>query len=55
VSRILAAKLAFGVVGIALFAYGIRADEPIFRWVGIGFVAVAFLLRFLPGGMGRRR
>ena len=45
-SRLTIAKLAFALVGIAVFAYGARVDDRIVRWVGIAFVVVAFLLRF---------
>ena len=46
-SRLTIAKLAFALVGIAVFAYGARVDDRIVRWVGIAFVVVAFLLRFV--------
>jgi len=46
VNRLAVAKLAFALVGIAVFAYGARVDDKIIRWVGIAFVVVAFLLRF---------
>ena len=40
------AKLAAATVGVMLLAWGMRADEPTIRWVGIAFLAAAFLLRF---------
>lgn len=40
-------KLAFAVVGIGVFAFGVRAENDAVRWVGIAFVVVAFLLRFV--------
>ena len=53
VQRALAgAKMAFAVVGLLIWAYGLRTDNSTMRWLGIGFLAVAFLLRFirrLPG------
>ena len=46
----LIAKLVITVAGIAVSLTGVRADSSLLRWIGIGLVAVAFLLRFL----GRR-
>jgi hypothetical protein len=45
--RVTVMKIAFALAGVALFAYGVRSDDPIFRWVGIGCVIAAFLLRFV--------
>lgn len=44
------AKVALAVVGILVWAYGARVDNPHVRWAGIGLLAVAFLLRFLRRG-----
>jgi Na+(H+)/acetate symporter ActP len=44
--RLTVAKVAFAFAGIGIFAYGVRADDNVIRWVGIAFVIVAFLLRF---------
>jgi hypothetical protein len=49
------AKLALAAVGVLIWAYGLRGDDPGLRWVGIAFLAAAFLARFLtrrapPGG-----
>lgn len=41
------AKLALAFSGLALFAIGIRQDNAIFRWTGIGLVTVAWMLRFV--------
>lgn len=54
-SRFTLAKLLLTIVGVALFATGMRMDEPGYRWAGIVLVALAFLARFLPGGAARRR
>ena len=40
-------KLAFAVVGIITWAYGVREDDHRVRWLGIAFIVAAFLLRFL--------
>ncbi|HEX6049735.1 MAG TPA: hypothetical protein VFZ21_10730 [Gemmatimonadaceae bacterium] len=44
--RLTTIKVAFAFAGIGIFAYGARTDNTVIRWVGIGFVVVAFLLRF---------
>lgn len=46
VSKLSMAKTALAVVGIAAFGAGIRIDSAGVRWAGIGFVAVAWFLRF---------
>jgi hypothetical protein len=43
----LIAKLVIAGAGLAVFLTGVRTDNDTLRWVGIGLVAVAFLLRFL--------
>ena len=47
-------KVALAVVGLIIFGYGVRVEEPWLRWVGVGFVAVAWLLRVRnpPRGQG---
>lgn len=40
-------KLALATVGIITWAYGVREDDHRVRWLGIAFLACAFLLRFL--------
>lgn len=39
-------KLALAAVGIITWAYGVREDDHRIRWLGIAFLACAFLLRF---------
>jgi hypothetical protein len=46
VTRLSHLKLGLAVVGVILFGYGIRADVNSFRWMGIGVLAVAAVLRF---------
>ena len=46
----LVAKLVIAGAGVAVFLTGVRTEIVYLRWIGIGLVAVAFLLRFL----GRR-
>ena len=45
------AKLALAAAGIVVFLIGFRTGQQELRWLGIGLVFVAVLLRF----MGRRR
>ena len=49
-NRLVAAKMVLALVGAAIFAYGVRYDDAVVRWVGIGFIAVAFLARFVTRG-----
>jgi hypothetical protein len=44
------AKLALAVAGVLVFGYGVRADLPTVRWIGIALVLVAVLLRFVRSG-----
>ena len=39
-------KLGLTLIGLILFAYGARMDETTIRAIGIGFVAVAWAMRF---------
>lgn len=41
------AKIALFIVGLILIGYGMRVDSATLRWTGIGFLLVAFLLRFV--------
>lgn len=40
-------KLAVAAVGMAVFFLGIRLDNQVVRWTGIGLVALALALRFV--------
>ena len=40
------AKIALGVAGLAIFALSMKPGMERLRWVAIGLLAVAFLLRF---------
>jgi hypothetical protein len=41
------AKLVLALAGLAVFFTGVRMELEPLRYVGIGLVAVAFLLRFI--------
>lgn len=46
-------KIALALIGVVLFAAGIRADASQLRFIGIGFVAAAWVLRFVRPGARR--
>jgi hypothetical protein len=39
-------QIAFLIMGLIIWAYGQRIDDPTVRLVGIAFFAVAFVFRF---------
>jgi hypothetical protein len=41
-------RFALAAVGLFIWVYGYQADDATIRWVGIAFLAVAVLLRFMP-------
>jgi len=46
-------KLGVAIIGIAIFFAGVRFDDARLRNVAIGFVAVAWVMRFVkPKGNG---
>jgi hypothetical protein len=47
VSPFTIAKLALMLIAAILFAWGISSDSAAIRWVGIGFLFVALILRFI--------
>ena len=48
-------KVGLTLIGLILFGYGVRADVERLRWTGIGFFAVAAVLRFVGPRSSRRR
>ncbi len=40
------ARLALAAVGILVWVYGLRVDDPTVRLIGIAFLAASVLLRF---------
>ena len=44
---IVRARMALLLVGVLAFMYSMREENEIARWVGIGCVVVALLLRFV--------
>jgi hypothetical protein len=41
-------KIGLAVVGVLVWAYGYRANDPTTRLIGIIFLALAVILRLLP-------
>jgi drug/metabolite transporter (DMT)-like permease len=41
------AKLVFAVLGLAIFLYGMYVENERLRWLAIGVLFLAFILRFL--------
>lgn len=50
---LLGVKIALAVVGLGTFLYGVLVDHAGVRWLGIGFLVAAFLVRFLRRGNPR--
>ena len=46
-THLTAAKLILAASGVIVWGVGIRTDEPVLQYVGIGLMVAAFLLRFL--------
>ena len=47
-------QIAFLIMGLIIWAYGQRIDDPTVRLVGIAFFAVAFVLRFFRSSDTKR-
>ncbi|HEU4640909.1 MAG TPA: hypothetical protein VFS44_00550 [Gemmatimonadaceae bacterium] len=47
-------KIVLLLVALAIWAWGARTNQNVFMLVGIAFVVVAFLLRFVPKVRGKR-
>jgi len=46
-------RLGLGLIGLVVWAYGVRVDDPRLRGIAIGFLAVAVLLRLAVPRRGR--
>jgi hypothetical protein len=51
-NRIILTRVVLAAVGIAVWGYGQRIDDPNVRWAGIGILAVSLVLRFVPRKLG---
>ena len=45
-STLTRAKVGLALIGLVLFGAGVRLERTELRWTGLGFVVVAWLLRF---------
>ena len=45
-STLTRAKIGLALIGLVLFGVGVRLERTEMRWTGLGFVVVAWLLRF---------
>ena len=45
-SSLTRAKIALALIGLVLFGAGVRLERTELRWIGLGFVVMAWLLRF---------
>ena len=48
-TRVMQARIAFAVIGIAIWGYAVATDHERLRLVGILLLALSLVLRFLPG------
>ena len=46
-STLTRAKIALALIGLVLFGAGVRLERSDVRWIGVGFVVVAWLMRFV--------
>ena len=46
--RLVAARTLLAIVGVVVWGYGYRADDPNIRVAAIGILAVTLLLRYVP-------
>jgi hypothetical protein len=51
-TRITQVRLALFAIGILVWGYGILpgVDDPMIRWIGIGFLLTSLVLRFFQRG-----
>lgn len=47
-TRLIITRIVISLIGIAVWGYGQRTDQPQVRIVGMVILAVALLLRFAP-------
>jgi hypothetical protein len=46
-------RVTIAIAGLVVFGYGVRTDNNTVRWVGIGCLVVAFVLRFFVKSKAR--
>ena len=47
-TRLLIARIVLTLIGIGIWGYGNATDEPRVMYAGMGVLAVALIMRFLP-------
>lgn len=53
-TRTMQARVAFAVIGIAIWGYAVATDHQTLRLAGIALLALSLILRFAPGGTRKR-
>lgn len=53
-TRAMQVRVAFAVLGIAIWGYAVATDNENLRLAGIALLALSLILRFMPGGTHRR-
>jgi hypothetical protein len=57
--QLLMLRIILGAIGVAIWGYGYRADDPRIRIVGMAILVVVLLMRWVPkswlGGYEPRR
>jgi hypothetical protein len=48
VKRLLLARTVLAAIGVVVWGYGYRVDDPNLRLAGIAVLAISLLLRFVP-------
>jgi hypothetical protein len=46
--HLLLARTVLGAIGVVVWGYGYRVEDPRIRLAGIGVLALSLLLRFVP-------
>lgn len=54
-TRAMQVRVAFAVIGIAIWGYAVATENGNLRLVGIALLALSLILRFMPGGTHRRQ
>lgn len=53
-TRAMQVRVAFAIIGIAIWGYAVASDNANLRLVGIALLALSLILRFAPGGTHKR-
>jgi hypothetical protein len=47
-TRVLVARLVLSGIGVIVWGYGNATSQPRFMYAGMGIIAIALVLRFVP-------